>query len=170
MTSDDGNAIIKERILTMKAFKKIAAIGAAMMIAVSMMSIGASAYTWKNFGLHYTYGAPSSSNVTSQTFGKFVGGTYDGTYHITVGGYLTLRNDVDSINNGTIMSEGYVFDNTLGTWALVVSRTYSTTGPKTTNQIAYLRALKNNPGRAIQTLNYSSNNSNVYAYGSVSVI
>lgn len=50
----------------MKLRKRIAAFGAAMTMAVSMMSIGASAYTsTQNWGVRYLPSAPTSVNVYS---------------------------------------------------------------------------------------------------------
>ncbi len=53
----------------MKKFsKRIATMGAAVMMAVSMMSMSVSASA-QSFGLHYTYSA-GSNNVLSQSFGN----------------------------------------------------------------------------------------------------
>lgn len=50
----------------MKLGKRIAALGAAMVMGVSMMSIGASAYTsTQNWGVRYLPSAPTSVNVYS---------------------------------------------------------------------------------------------------------
>ena len=55
----------------MKLGKRFAAMGAAMVMAVSMMSMGASASssTWQNYNLHWTKGAPTSEIVTYKEIG-----------------------------------------------------------------------------------------------------
>lgn len=91
----------------MKLRKRIVAMGAAMIMAVSMMSIGASAYN-----LHYSQGAPTSDNVLSQN--SYTGNYFGTVSHVYVhsqnfsrllsGGYLYAKN-VNS-GNGTSITAG----------------------------------------------------------------
>lgn len=65
----------------MKLRKRIAALGAAMTMAVSMMSIGASAFSG-NICLHQVKGAPSSACVMSQSW-NFITSRTKTTLHIS---------------------------------------------------------------------------------------
>lgn len=64
-----------------KLTKRLAAIGAAMTMAVSMMSMGASAYTSEQaWGVRYYPTAPTSVNVTSQDLHFSSNGTISSFY------------------------------------------------------------------------------------------
>lgn len=70
----------------MKLRKRIAALGAAMVMAVSMMSIGAGAYN-----LHYSQGAPSSQNKITETTPLTASGVdritvYSTTFNVYISG------------------------------------------------------------------------------------
>lgn len=81
-----------------KLTKRLAAIGAAMTMAVSMMSFGASADN--SYNLHYTKGAPSSNNVCE----KWVYG-----FQAHYNGYLKSNCSSYNIPSGSIcvLANGY---------------------------------------------------------------
>ncbi len=150
----------------MKAFKKIAAIGAAMMIAVSMMSIGASATPnmtgWKNFGLHYAKGAPSSANLTFQKFT---------TFNISHIGQMSVDSYISSMSNAHIEIDGFVKDYTIPTsdhWGLAVTYSRYSTGYQNSPRTSYYgNAHVGDDAKVEINLIYSASSNTASAYGKV---
>lgn len=99
----------------MKKFtKRIAAMGAAVMMAVSLMSVSASA---GSFNLHYTYSAPTSDNVIYSGF----------SYHVVdkAGKYKVITN-LTTYTAVSVKTFGYVKYN--GTYYHTTSLTQNSTG------------------------------------------
>ena len=101
-----------------KMFKRFAAMGSAMVMAISVMSMGASAYN-----LHYSQGAPSSD--TKITDNRYIGGYFGQLNHVYIksetfsrllpGGYLhvVLKNssvarNISSTGKFTIATDLYL--------------------------------------------------------------
>ena len=96
----------------MNVLRKFAAIGAAMMMAFSMMSVGASA---NSYGVHYTMGAPSSDiELSDDTYTSSVGLVTSVKVHSTSfsslypGGYLQAKN-VNTNKTKDIDKQGFVY-------------------------------------------------------------
>lgn len=129
----------------MKKFgKKIAAMGAAVMMAVSMMSVNASAVNYKNYALHYTPTAPSSDNVSSQTL----------TFTTTQSQKYTVSTTVTSRLNTDVTVGGYVWRN--NTWNYIVYTTNAQTKTGSWYQISSGLSSKNVASIEISS-SYSTN-------------
>lgn len=117
----------------MKLKKRIAAMGAAMVMAVSMMSVCASAYT-----LRFTSGAPSSDNimtanttVTATSAGKIT--VKSTTFTVSVSGaYAKIECTSHSANTANV--------NSVSTYYLNYS---GTTVPKSGTSVTVKGTLKN---------------------------
>ena len=114
-----------------KVFKRIAAVGAAMVMAVSMMGVGASAVSYKEYALHNTPMASSGDNVSSQTL----------TFSTTQAQKYTVSTTVTSKLNTDVKVHGYVWRN--NTWNLVVYTTNAQTQKGSWYQISSGLSSKN---------------------------
>lgn len=151
----------------MKLRKRIVAMFTAMMMAVSMMSIGASAYpdtsNWPSFHVHYANYAPSSENVTSQTLTTHY---YGGYLTITTSGQVTVDTYISSLSNATATFRGFAYFSGLPTkWAQVVSFTRSTSGFDTPHTNYYPNAYVGSRAKVVVELNYSSSSTYSNAQG-----
>lgn len=137
----------------MKLKKRIISMFAAMMMAFSMMSMGASASTWQNYNLHWAKGAPTSDILTYDEIGD------NGSNKVfTVQTYKTVKmqDNITTLNAINLVSEAYVYDYTIGTWGFALSRTYVSSGLKTLASITYTNAYIGNAEQIRLTLNYST--------------
>ena len=98
----------------MKKFgKKIAAMGAAVMMAVSMMSVNVSAYN-NNFDLKYE---PYGTNVLEKTV----------TSQSTLSGKTRIRTSINTLTRCDLKAQGYAYAR--GHMNLYISKTYTSTTP-----------------------------------------
>ena len=144
--------------LTMKKFtKKIAAMGAAVMMAVSMMSVSVSASA--NISLHYEVHAPSSENVSIQVFGDTYGSPY---FSNNSANKATLITNISSFNASKVTTTLRRYNSTDGGWDLLGNGiTHKTTGYKSKNYTPS-GLPKNTPLRITAVL---TNGSSSYSYG-----
>ncbi len=103
----------------MKMFKRVLAAGAALMMAVTGMTMGASAdntSVWAGFNLHYYPNIPASENVTSQTIGDRTIHKY---FYISSNGKLYVKNKygANAFNCSILTTEGYIWDPYISTWS-----------------------------------------------------
>lgn len=135
-----------------KLGKKLMAMGVAAVTAVSM-GISASASTWQNYNLHWAKGAPTSDIETYTEIGD------NGNNKVfTIGTYkkIKMQDNITSFNANSLVSEGYVYDYTIGTWGFAITRTYSSTGLKPLASATYTNAYIGNAAQIRLTLNYST--------------
>lgn len=155
-----------------KVFKKLAAAGAAIMMAVTGMAMSASAYpdtsTWPSFSLHYIPSAPSSANLTEQIIGT---NSTPHTFQVSHKGQLTIDTYVSSLSNTTLTFKGFVYDTTIyngssyGAWGLAVTKTRATTGFSTPTTGYYDHAQVGNAAQVRVKLTANGNSNYYYPSG-----
>ena len=148
----------------MKLGKRFAAIGAAVLMSISMMSIGASASssTWQEYNLHWTKGAPTSAIKTYQVISD---NSSQKVFMVSTYQKAKMRVNITSFNANSLKSDCYVYDPTIGAWGLALTRTYNSTGLKSLAEATYGNAYVGNAMQIRLTLNYSTTGTNASSSG-----
>ena len=107
LTSSDGYATTIKEETFMKMFKRIMAAGAALMMAVTGMTMSASASSWRDYYLHYYPNIPASENKTTQTLGS----VSDPAYKVAVTGTFKMLGNISNMNCNYITMQGQVREN-----------------------------------------------------------
>lgn len=140
----------------MKKLKRIMAALAAGVMAVTGMTMSASASSWSSYNLHYYPNIPSSQNVTVQ----IVGTSTNPIFSVASSGIFKMRANVSSMNCTSVTMLGQVYENISYVWGYVWSnadqRTINSTGYSNVFTKNDARAQKNFAERVQLTMNYNS--------------
>ena len=139
----------------MRIIKKALAAGAALMMAVTGMTMSASASSWSNYNLHYYPNIPSSQNVTTQTIGQ----SNSSPFTVANDGYITIQASVSHFNCNNVLMQGYVYENiTTGQyiWGYAGYKYIYSTGYTTPKVCNYGNARSGQKARLVFSMNYSS--------------
>lgn len=141
----------------MKVFKKLAAAGAALMMAVTgmAMNVSADSSTFQSFSLHYYPNVPASANVTTQTIGN---NTTNTCYTVLTTGQLTVQNYYTSSNSFTgqkLTTQGYVWSQEFYGWSSTVTYTSTYKDPyQRTSSNPY--SFSGRHAKVVETMTYNS--------------